>query len=109
MLLSKISRYRTEIMGVAIVWVVLFHAHNEVPGALFLPVGIVKNSGCGAPWTCSFSFQDSLESRLNMGRFAECGVYVFLALCMAPIVNRLASFCTVPIPAARRNALAGRR
>lgn len=48
MVLSKISRYRTEIMGVAIIWVMLFHARIDVPGALFLPVSVVKDIGYGA-------------------------------------------------------------
>ena len=50
-----------------------------------------------------------LESRFNMGRFGEYGFYVILAFCMAPIVNKLASFCTMPVPIARRNACADRR
>lgn len=48
MLLPKISRYRTEIMGFAIIWVMLFHARIDFPSALFLPVGFVKDIGYGA-------------------------------------------------------------
>ncbi|MEC4888432.1 MAG: acyltransferase [Nitrospira sp.] len=47
-MLQKISRYRTEIMGMAILWVVLFHARIDFPSALFLPVQFVKDLGYGA-------------------------------------------------------------
>ena len=46
------------------------------------------------------------ESRLNTGRMAEYGVYVLLSLWVAPLVARLASFCTAQIAVAKPNVSA---
>jgi peptidoglycan/LPS O-acetylase OafA/YrhL len=45
--LSKISRYRTEIMGVSILWVMFFHSGIDLPGWL-APVRFLKTIGYGA-------------------------------------------------------------
>jgi len=44
MTVSKISRYRNEIMGVAIVWVMLFHSQIDL-SRIFWPAGFIKLMG----------------------------------------------------------------
>lgn len=82
MLLSRISRYRTEIMGIAILWVMLFHVRIDFPSAVFLPVTIVKDIGYGAVDIFFFLSGFGLFYSWSKG----CTVRVFYAARLSRIV-----------------------